>query len=71
MSLTRTRPEDPATPPTGRLLTPRQLSEQLQCSYSMALALIRRGDLPAVYIGRLPRVRDTDLSAFLARGGTQ
>lgn len=71
MSFIRTLPEDPGTPPTRRLLTPRQLSEQLQCSYSMALALIRRGTLPAVYIGRLPRVRDVDLAAFLSRGGTK
>ena len=58
-------------PGARRLHTPKQVAEALQCSYSMALALIRRGDLPAVYVGRLPRVREIDLTAFLARGGTQ
>ncbi len=51
-----------------RLLTPKQISGQLQCSYSMVLALIRRGDLRAVYVGRLPRVRETDLTAYIDRG---
>jgi excisionase family DNA binding protein len=52
-----------------RLLTPRQIAERLQCSYSMVLALIRRGNLRAVYVGRLPRVRDVDLTAYIDRGG--
>jgi len=55
------------TPP--RLLRPRQVAERLECSYSMILALIRRGDLRAVYVGRLPRVRDVDLAAYIDRGG--
>jgi excisionase family DNA binding protein len=54
-----------------RLLTPRQIAERLQCSYSMVLALIRRGDLRAVYVGRLPRVRDVDLAAYIDRGGAR
>ena len=51
------------------LLRPRQIAERLQCSYSMVLALIRRGDLRAVYVGRLPRVREGDLAAYVDRGG--
>jgi excisionase family DNA binding protein len=58
----------PAVPLARRLLTPRQVAEQLQCSYSMVLALIRRGDLAAVYVGRLPRVREADLAAYIDRG---
>lgn len=46
---------------------PRQVAEYLQVSYSMVLALIRRGELPAVYVGRLPRVRETDLAAYVDR----
>ena len=56
------------TPTARRLLTPKQIAEQLQCSYSMVLALIRRGDLRAVFVGRLPRVRDSDLTAYIDRG---
>jgi excisionase family DNA binding protein len=61
----------PNAPTTRRLLTPKQIAEDLQCSYSMVLALIRRGALRAVYVGRLPRVRDVDLAAYVDRGGTR
>jgi excisionase family DNA binding protein len=57
----------PSVPVTRRLLTPRQVAEQLQCSYSMVLALIRRGDLAAVYVGRLPRIREADLGVYIDR----
>ena len=55
-------------PSSRPLLTPRQIAEQLQCSYSMALGLIRRGELRAVYVGRLPRVRAVDLETYIERG---
>jgi excisionase family DNA binding protein len=58
-------------PNAQRLLRPKQVAERLECSYSMVLALIRRGDLLAVHVGRLPRVRDVDLAAYIDRGGTR
>lgn len=58
----------PLSPPVARqLLTPKEIARQLRCSYSMVLALIRRGELRAVYIGRLPRVRETDLTEYIDR----
>jgi excisionase family DNA binding protein len=66
---TATIPASPACSAPRRLLTPRQIAQQLQCSYSMVLALIRRGDLRAVYVGRLPRVREVDLTSYIDRGG--
>lgn len=71
MSSMHNTPTLPEPPLSRRLHKPREVAELLGCSYSMALALIRRGDLPAVHVGRLPRVRDADLAAFLARGGTR
>jgi excisionase family DNA binding protein len=59
-------PPTVSSPP--RLLTPRQIADRLDSSYSMALALIRRGALRAVNVGRLPRVRDVDLAAYIDRG---
>jgi excisionase family DNA binding protein len=57
--------------PSPALLTPKYVAEHLQCSYSMVLALIRRGDLRAVYVGRLPRIRDVDLAAFIEQAGAK
>jgi hypothetical protein len=37
----------------------------------MIYALIHRGDLPAIYIGRLPRVRELDLTAYALRSGAE
>lgn len=51
----------------GRFMTPREVAEMLRVSPSMVRALTRRGDLPATYIGRLPRYEEADVSAFLAR----
>jgi excisionase family DNA binding protein len=69
MSITPSHLSSQPLPAARRLLTPRQIAGELQCSYSMVLALIRRGDLRAVYVGRLPRVRDVDLGAYIDRGG--
>jgi excisionase family DNA binding protein len=60
-------PSTVSSPP--RLLTPRQIADRLACSYSMVLALIQRGALRAGNVGRLPRVRDVDLAAYIDRGG--
>ena len=54
---------DASTP----LLTPDDVAKRLGVSRSMAYALIKRGDLPALYIGRLPRITEADFAGYLAR----
>lgn len=49
----------------AQLLTPAQVAEALQVSRGLVSVLIKRGDLPAIYVGRLPRVRTADLQAFI------
>lgn len=48
------------------LLTAAEVAEQLRVSTMTVYRLIRRGELPAVRVGRNYRVRDADLEAFLA-----
>jgi excisionase family DNA binding protein len=64
-------PQATQNAPSPSLLTPKHVADRLQCSYSMVLALIRRGDLRAVYVGRLPRIRDADLAAYIDRAGAK
>jgi excisionase family DNA binding protein len=52
-----------------RLLTPDDVAKRLSVSRSMIYTLVRRGDLRALRIGRLPRVTETDLAAYLAAAG--
>lgn len=52
---------------TGPLLTPDDIAKRLAVSRSMAYTLIKRGELPALYIGRLPRVTEGELAAYLER----
>lgn len=51
-------------PPT--LLTAAEVADQLRVSTMTIYRLIRRGELPAVRVGRTYRVRATDLDAYLA-----
>jgi excisionase family DNA binding protein len=53
-------------PAHSRLLAPAQVAALLAVSRSMVYALIRKGDLRAVYVGRLPRIAGADLDAFIA-----
>jgi excisionase family DNA binding protein len=48
-----------------RLLRPDEVAESLQISVSLAYKLIRRGDLPAVHIGKSVRVKPDDLQWFI------
>jgi len=57
----------PGPQPMARLLTPQQVAEALQVSRGLVSVLTKRGDLPAVYIGRLPRYRAEAIAAFIAR----
>lgn len=50
---------------SDQLLTAAEVADQLRVSTMTIYRLIRRGELPAVRVGRNYRVRDRDLSAFL------
>lgn len=58
--------------PALALLTPKQVAEALQVSRGLVSVLTKRGELPAVYVGRLPRYRREDLERYIAArlGGT-
>lgn len=49
-----------------RLLTAAEVAEDLRVSTMTVYRLIRRGDLPAVRVGRNYRVRLADLETYLA-----
>lgn len=48
------------------LLTAAEVADQLRVSTMTIYRLIRRGELPAVRVGRNYRVRERDLEAYLA-----
>ncbi|MCA1783932.1 MAG: helix-turn-helix domain-containing protein [Intrasporangiaceae bacterium] len=50
---------------SDQLLTAAEVADQLRVSTMTVYRLIRRGELPAVRVGRNYRVRDRDLAAFL------
>jgi excisionase family DNA binding protein len=51
---------------TERLLTAAEVADDLRVSTMTVSRLIRRGDLPAVRVGRNYRVRVADLESYLA-----
>jgi excisionase family DNA binding protein len=48
-----------------RLLTRAQVAAELSCSTSTVKRRIRTGELPAVFDGRLVRVRESDLRRYV------
>ena len=50
---------------SDHLLTAAEVADQLRVSTMTVYRLIRRGELPAVRVGRNYRVRSGDLAAFL------
>ena len=48
-----------------KLLTPAQVAERLQITERTVYGWLRRGTLPALKLGRLWRIRQDDLEAFL------
>lgn len=50
----------------SQLLTAAEVAEDLRVSTMTVYRLIRRGELPAVRVGRNYRVRAADLEAYLA-----
>lgn len=51
---------------TERLLTAAEVAEDLRVSTMTVYRLIRRGELPAVRVGRNYRVRAADLETYLS-----
>jgi excisionase family DNA binding protein len=51
-----------------RLLTPEEVAERLRISHLTLGNWLRSGKLKGVKVGRLWRVRERDLEAFLDRG---
>jgi excisionase family DNA binding protein len=51
---------------TDRLLTAAEVSDLLRVSTMTVYRLIRRGELPAVRVGRNYRVRASELDAYLS-----
>lgn len=51
----------------SRLLTPRDVADRLAVSVSMVRKLAMLGELPPVYIGRLPRFEEADVLVYLDR----
>jgi len=49
-----------------RLLSAKQVAERLSLSPLTVAQMMRDGRLPAVEIGRLRRVRETDLDEYIA-----
>jgi excisionase family DNA binding protein len=50
-----------------RLLTPEQVADRLQISRLTVMGYLRSGKLKGVKVGKLWRVRERDLEAFLER----
>jgi excisionase family DNA binding protein len=48
-----------------RLLKPAEVAEILQVSKAMAYALMQRGEIPTVRIGKVVRVRRMDLQKYI------
>jgi len=52
---------------TGRFLTPQEVADLLRVSSASIRRLLRRGELPAVRVGRAWRVEESDLQRWLRR----
>ena len=48
------------------LLTPAIVAAKLAVSRSMVYALIRAGKIGAIYVGALPRIRQTELARYVS-----
>ena len=56
-----------AAVPEGELFTLKEVATWAKVTVSTVRAMIHRGELPAIKLGRLWRVRREDLDAFMAR----
>ncbi len=65
MDIAMIRPENP-----NPLLNAEEVAQHLQVSIALAYRLIQRGQIRAVRIGRLVRVRKHDLERFIEQQTT-
>jgi excisionase family DNA binding protein len=49
------------------LLKPQDVAQRLKISRAMAYKLLTMGELPAIRIGRIVRVRETDLEEYIQK----
>jgi excisionase family DNA binding protein len=49
-----------------QILSPEEVAQYLGCGRTFAFKLLARGDIPSFTIGRLRRVRRTDLDRYIA-----
>jgi excisionase family DNA binding protein len=49
------------------LLKPQDIAQRLNISRAMAYKLLNTGELPTVRIGRIVRVREADLEAYIQK----
>ena len=49
------------------LLKPQEIAQRLNISRAMAYKLLNTGELPTVRIGRIVRVREADLEAYIQK----
>jgi excisionase family DNA binding protein len=61
-----TQLEIPSRKEPRRLLTGDEVADLLNISRSFAFALMKRGEIPTVKLGRAVRVRPQDLEEFIA-----
>jgi excisionase family DNA binding protein len=61
-----TQLEIPSRKELRRLLTGDEVADLLNISRSFAFALMKRGEIPTVKLGRAVRVRPQDLEEFIA-----
>ncbi len=57
-----------STPIAGPLLTVAEVAEVLRVSNMTVYRLIKAGDMPALRVGKNYRIREADLTTFLAEG---
>ena len=56
--------------PDRKYMTLEEVAELLGVNYQLIYKLVRNGELPAVRIGRIYRITETDLDAYLASART-
>jgi excisionase family DNA binding protein len=56
-----------AVPEPATFFTPDDVAKRFAVSRSMIYALVKRGELGATWIGRLPRISEDDIVKYLAR----
>ena len=65
--MTKKEPTNPAEVKNKEILTAEELAVVLGCGRTTAYALLRSGEIPSFYVGRLRRVRRVDVDAFVQK----